>query len=57
MNKMKLIHSFKHILMAIGFSAVSLVSCDYLDVVPAEQPNIDDAMSNHDRALGFLHIC
>ncbi len=54
---MKLIHSFKHILMAIGFSAVSLVSCDYLDVVPAEQPNIDDAMSNHDRALGFLHSC
>ena len=35
-------------------TAFSLTSCDYLDVVPPEQPNIDDAMSSPTRALGFL---
>ena len=38
-------------------TAFSLTSCDYLDVVPPEQPNIDDAMSSPTRALGFLYSC
>lgn len=38
--------------LTIGFS-----SCNYLDVVPPEEPNIDDAMSSHDRALGYLYSC
>ena len=32
-------------------------SCDYLDVVPPEQANLQHATSTEDRALGFLYSC
>ena len=53
---MKLTRIFQHISIAVMITAFSLTSCDYLDVVPPEQPNIDDAMSSPTRALGFLFI-
>ena len=48
---MKLTRIFQHISIAVMITAFSLTSCDYLDVVPPEQPNIDDAMSSPTRAL------
>lgn len=46
-------------ILALALAAMSLTntSCNYLDVVPPEQANLKDAMSNHDRALGFLYSC
>ncbi len=38
-------------------TAFSLTSCDYLDVVPPEQPNIDDVKAPHQSFLGFLYSC
>lgn len=44
-----------------GTAAVATVclcaSCDYLDVVPPEQPNLEDATTTEQRALGFLYSC
>ncbi len=48
---------FKILTLALAAVSLTNASCDYLDVVPPEQPNLKDAMSNHDRALGFLHSC
>lgn len=45
------------IIPTVAAAVACLTSCDYLDIVPPEQPNIDDAMSTHDRALGFLYSC
>lgn len=38
-------------------ASLGLSSCSYLDVVPVEQPGIQDAMSDYSHALGFLHSC
>ena len=54
---MKLTRIFQNISIAVIITALGLTSCDYLDVVPPEQPNIDDAMSSPTRALGFLYSC
>lgn len=54
---MKLTRIFRNISIAVIIAASGLTSCDYLDVVPPEQPNIDDAMSSPTRALGFLYSC
>lgn len=44
-----------------GTAAVAAVclctSCDYLDVVPPEQANLQHATSTRERALGFLYSC
>lgn len=32
-------------------------SCNYLDIVPPEQPSIDNTMDNYKQALGFLYGC
>lgn len=56
-NGMKLIDSLRKITLALATVATCLTSCDYLDVVPPEQPNIDDAMSSPTNALGFLLSC
>lgn len=32
-------------------------SCDYLDVVPVEQPSVDNTMDNYTQALGYLYQC
>lgn len=41
----------------LSLVALSISSCNFLDVVPPEQPNLKDATSNYDRTLGFLHSC
>lgn len=40
----------------IGISTL-LTSCDYLDVVPPEQPTINDTMKDRDDAVGFINSC
>lgn len=55
---MKLNRIFKHAVVALAAtSLVGVVSCDYLDVVPPEQPGLEDAMKTHNAALGFLYSC
>lgn len=54
---MKLTKYLKKLGLSIVASSMVLTSCDYLDVVPPEQPNLDDATSTHERALGFLYSC
>lgn len=52
--------NIKHILRsALIFTTAGLttVSCDYLDVVPPEQPSIDNTMDTYTQALGFLYGC
>ena len=49
-KNMKLTRIFQNISIAVIITALGLTSCDYLDVVPPEQPNIDDAMSSPTRA-------
>lgn len=53
---MKYINKFLSILVAAGLS-VADASCDYLDVIPPEQPSIDNTMDSYNQALGFLHGC
>lgn len=49
---------FKSAALALaGLAMVGLNSCNYLDVVPPEQPNLDDAMKTYDRARGYLYSC
>lgn len=52
----------KNIIKTVSLAAVlatmaGVSSCNYLDVVPPEQPNIDDAMKTYDRARGYLYSC
>lgn len=53
---MKLKHIFVSSLVAVSLGA-GFCACDYLDVVPPEQPSIDNTMDNFRQALGFLHGC
>ena len=36
---------------------LGVTSCNYLDVVPPEQPGLPDAMKTHAAAQGFLYSC
>lgn len=55
---MKLKYIFKSTALALaGLALVGLNSCNYLDVVPPEQPQLTDAMKTYDRAKGFLYSC
>lgn len=54
---MKLIRNIKQWGLSVLTIACISTSCDYLDVVPPEQPNLPDATSTYDRALGFLASC
>ncbi len=51
--------NLKNIILSAAISAyaVGMTSCDYLDVVPPEQPSINNTMDNFNQALGFLHGC
>lgn len=55
--------TFKRIISRLSSSLAALAilagasSCNYLDVVPAEQVDVDDAMENYNSALGFLYSC
>lgn len=54
--KFNRILKFAAVALAAG-SLLGVTSCNYLDVVPAEQPNMEDAMKTHSNALGFLYSC
>lgn len=55
---MKFNNIFKYAAVAVAAgSLLGVASCNYLDVVPPEQPNLVDAMKTHDNALGFLYSC
>lgn len=45
------------ILSGVAILAAGLTSCDYLDVVPPEQPSVNNTMDNYTQALGFLYTC
>ncbi len=53
---MKLNNILKFAVVAAG-TLLGTSSCDYLDVVPPEQANLEDAMKTHSAALGFLYSC
>lgn len=46
-----------HILQAVVLLATLLSSCNYLDVVPPEQPTEDDTMTQATDAVGFIESC
>lgn len=55
---MKLFKSYKKLgLTALMAGMLSFSSCNYLDIVPPEQVQVNDAMENHQNALGFLYSC
>ena len=54
---MKLAKYIKNWSLSILTATCLLSSCDYLDVVPPEQPNLPDATSTYERTLGFLYSC
>jgi len=38
-------------------AGMSFTSCNFLDIVPPEQPGLDDATMNVDETLGFIQSC
>lgn len=56
---MKHIFSTLHrILVALSLcGTILLTSCNYLDVVPPEQPGLKDATKDYEATLGFLYSC
>lgn len=54
---MKIVKYIKNWGLSILAASCLLSSCDYLDVVPPEQPNLSDATKSYERALGFLYSC
>lgn len=56
-KNMKLINQIKKIGGLLTLSACLLTSCDYLDVVPPEQPGLGDAVKTPESTLGFLYSC
>lgn len=55
---MKINNIFKSAVFALAVGTVAgVTSCNYLDVVPPEQPGLEDAMKTHATAQGFLYSC
>lgn len=54
---MKLFKYMRNWGLSILTTSCLLSSCDYLDVVPPEQPNLPDATSTYQNTLGFLYSC
>ena len=55
---MKIYNSLKTISYSLLLlMTVSLTSCGYLDVVPPEQPDLEDATKDYDSSLRFLYSC
>ena len=55
---MKVKNIFKYASLALAMGTLAgVTSCNYLDVVPPEQPGLSDAMKNHSNAQGFLYSC
>lgn len=55
---MKFNNILKSVAVAVAAgSLLGVTSCDYLDVIPPEQADLEDAMKTHNNALGFLYSC
>lgn len=54
--KFKNIYKFATVAIAAA-TLLGVSSCNYLDVVPPEQPGLADAMKDKDHAKGFLYSC
>lgn len=55
---MKLLNRIKLLSGILLVSGCCLtVSCNFLEIVPVEQPDLDDATQDFNSALGFLHSC
>lgn len=55
---MKLNKLFKYMVVTVAAGSMAgLTGCDYLDVVPPEQADLEDAMKTHSAAMGFLYSC
>ncbi len=54
--KLKNIYKFATVAIAAA-TLLGVSSCNYLDVVPPEQPGLADAMKDKDHAKGFLYSC
>ena len=54
---MKLTNILRNTALLSLLTMAGFTSCDYLDVVPPEQPTLSDATGSHDRTLGFLYSC
>lgn len=44
-------------LIIAAFAILSFTACDFLNVVPVEQPELDDAYSKPEHTLGYLYSC
>lgn len=53
---MKINHIFAYVVTAVAVG-LGTSSCDYLDIVPAEQPSVNNTMDSYDKARGFLFEC
>lgn len=56
MNK-KIFKKLSNIALLSMAMTFSMTSCDYLDVVPPEQPDLQDANKDRAATLGFLYSC
>lgn len=55
---MKLFKKIKIVSVALLAATCGLMtSCDFLEVVPLEQPGLSDATKDYDATLGFLYSC
>lgn len=57
MRIMRLLDNIKKMGSLLMLSTCLLTSCDYLDVVPPEQPGLGDAVKDPESTLGFLYSC
>ena len=55
--KLQNIFRLASVAVASGSMLLGVTSCNYLDVVPPEQPGLPDAMKTHAAAQGFLYSC
>ena len=46
-----------NILLSFVFAGCLLGSCDYLDIVPNETANEEDAFASEQAALNYLYSC
>ncbi len=54
---MKYFNRFKNIAFLALAMTCGMTSCDYLDIVPPEQPDLADANKDRAATLGFLYSC
>lgn len=50
-------YTFQKVIMMVSFLSGLCVACDYLDVVPPEQPTATDTMKDRGDAIGFINSC